>query len=912
MEARGDKRWLTWLTSHREVIAAVAGLVILGLALVALSGLLKEIRAGDIRRAIAAIGPSGWVMAAGFTLASYTCLTLYDVIALRVIGARLPYALAARAAATSYAISNTLGLSLLTGGTVRMRIYGRAGLGEADVARVIALASATFWLGIFVLFGLAIALEPAGFRLGQFAIPAAVRWGVPVATLLVLGSYLAWSAATPRALHAFGASLPMPRPRQTLLQLAIAAVDLAASAAVIFVLVPDITLAHFPQFLVAYILALGAAVLTHSPGGLGVFETIIFLLLPQIGKSELAAALIGYRLVYYLIPFIVALVAMAVSEGDALRRRAAPVAKVGQAMAVSLAPRAMAGLVFVAGAVLILTAAVPAIPERVDAVLTILPPVLLDLSHFASSILGTVLMFVAYGLARRLDVAWLAAMVVLALGSLSALLRGFDFEEAGTLALVMALLAWTRPAFYRQSALTTERLGPLWLLAIATVLATTLFLGLFAYKHVDYSTELWWQVHPAGDAPRFLRATLGAVVLGFVLALNRLTRPRREPADFDLDAAIWQKALAHTARTEAHLARTGDKAFIVADTRDAFLMYRVRGRSFIAMGDPVGPSDRWPELAWRLRELADRQGGRVAFYECGPDFLPIAVDLGLGIMKLGEEALVPLADFSLAGRERANLRHAVNRMEREHVTFRMAEGAALAALMPELQAVSDEWLASKKQREKQFSLGRFRCRIPAGHLGRAGRARRPNPGVRQPVAAARPAGIVLRPHAPAQRSATRHDGLPVRATPVVGAGQRIWPVVARRCPPVRHRKPPAGAIVGADRGRGLSPRRAPLRLYRAAPIQGKIPARMAGPLFRRPARAPDGSGADRRHAAGVRARYRAPGSRADRRADSPNRRGPCAARPRRAGRSTTRSRRPDRSSMMAHNLKPRHRKKARR
>lgn len=136
-------------------------------------------------------------------------------------------------------------------------------------------------------------------------------------------------------------------------------------------------------------------------------------------------------------------------------------------------------------------------------------------------------------------------------------------------------------------------------------------------------------------------------------------------------------------------------------------MYRVRGRSFIAMGNPVGPQARWPELVWRLREMADRQGGRTAFYECGPEFLPLAVDLGLGIMKLGEEAIVPLPNFTLEGKAGAKLRHAMNRMEREDVTFRIVDGDAIAQIMPELEQVSDEWLRAKGQREKQFSLGRF-------------------------------------------------------------------------------------------------------------------------------------------------------------------------------------------------------------
>lgn len=517
----------------------------------------------------------------------------------------------------------------------------------------------------------------------------------------------------------------LPGPTAAIGQILVAAADVSLSAGVLFALLPEVSYALYPQFLAAYVVAIGVAVLTHSPGGLGVFEAMIVLLLPTIGKPELAAALIGYRLIYYVLPFALAVVSLAIAEGGRLRQRARPLARAGQSVAVSLAPLAMAALVFGAGATLILTGALPATRDRIAALLTVLPPFLLDLSHAAASVLGTVLMFVAYGLHRRLDIAWLSAILILLSGALAALLRGMDIEEAALLLGIAALLGWTRPAFYRQSALIAERPDGRWMAAIGSVLAISLFLGFFAYKNVEYRNALWLQFAPNGNAARFLRASLVAMLALIAIALHRVTRPMREPTVTKLPPGVWDKALASCERTEAHLARTGDKAFIVASAGDAFLMYRVRGRSFIVMGDPVGPEERWSGLVWQLREAADRQGGRVAFYECGPRFLPYAVDLGLAIMKLGEEASVALANFSLEGKARANLRHAVNRMEREGATFRLIEGDELERMLPELRAVSDEWLVDKGQREKQFSLGRFAPAYlrggPIGIVEQAGR-----------------------------------------------------------------------------------------------------------------------------------------------------------------------------------------------
>ena len=696
-----------WCADNREVVATGAGVAVLLLAFWALSASLREISLDDIEAAFATIGPLRWLLALALTALSFACLIVFDLAALRTLGTRLAAGVASRAAVTSFAISNTLGLPLLTGGAVRLNFYAREGLSEGDVVRVVTLAGLTFWLGMAAVVALTLPLQAADVAIGGVALPAPLRWGAPLLRAAALGADLTWAARAPRSIALGALRLPLPGPRLTLAQLAAAALDLAFAAGVIFVLAPSLTVADYPQLLAAYALALAVAVITHAPGGLGVFEAIMFLLLPDLATTELAAALLGYRLVYFLLPFVLALAYLAVREGERLHRRAMPVVRLGGSMARSLAPLVAAAAVFGAGALLILTGAVPLFPERVAAITAILPTTLLDLSHFASSIVGTLLLFTAYGLYRRRDIAWLGSVVLLAVGTVFALLRAFDWAEAGVLAAVLALVAWLRPAFYRQSGITTDRPGASWLVAMAAVIAGSLFLGFFAYKDVDYSNSLWWEGEPSANASRFLRASAGVALVALLIAARRLSRSAHRLEPQELAAPVWERALAASASAEAHLARTGDKFFLVSEGGDAFLMYRVRGRSFIAMGQPVGPPERWGELVWKFRELADRYGGRTIFYRCDAAMLPHAIDLGLRVMKLGEAARVPLAGFSLEGKPRSKLRHAVSRAEREGLGFRVVEGAALEPLLPELAAVSEEWLAAKGQREKQFSLGRF-------------------------------------------------------------------------------------------------------------------------------------------------------------------------------------------------------------
>ena len=96
----------------------------------------------------------------------------------------------------------------------------------------------------------------------------------------------------------------------------------------------------------------------------------------------------------------------------------------------------------------------------------------------------------------------------------------------------------------------------------------------------------------------------------------------------------------------------GDKSLIFSDTGKSFLMFAKHGRTWAALGDPVGPPDEWAELVWRFIELADIHGGRVAFYQVPPASLPLYLDAGLRVMKIGEEAHVPLSRFTLDGARR--------------------------------------------------------------------------------------------------------------------------------------------------------------------------------------------------------------------------------------------------------------------
>src|SRR5262249_44620634 len=158
-----------------------------------------------------------------------------------------------------------------------------------------------------------------------------------------------------------------------------------------------------------------------------------------------------------------------------------------------------------------------------------------------------------------------------------------------------------RRYFYRKSAIAAEPLETGWVIAILVVVGGSVWLGMFAHKHAQYSRELWWRFALDADAPRFLRATVGVVGVLLVVGLMRLFRhapPEVElPGPRDLDNAA---ALIDTwPDSSANLALLGDKALLFSDGGHGFLMYAVEGRSWVALGDPIGASADQADLAWR-------------------------------------------------------------------------------------------------------------------------------------------------------------------------------------------------------------------------------------------------------------------------------------------------------------------------
>ena len=702
------RRARRWGEVHRSRLVVAAVLLIALLGFEALRLVLHEVHLIDVRAAVAAVPGRRLAAALALTAISYLALTGYDAVALRAIGRPLPWRVAAAGSFTSYTLSHNLGLSLLTGGSARYRLYNAAGLDLGEVAQVSAIAGITFWAGVIATAGCAmgIAAMPLAGGAGG-SIGGGWARGLGVALLLPVAALPLLRARGVRSLAYGGLRLPIPTLRQQAALIAVSIVDMAAASAALFVLIPALAPAMFPGFVVAFAAAIVVALVSHVPGGLGVFETVVLALVPGDHPAVFAGLLL-YRLVYYLLPLLLAGIGIAVREGWRLRHPIGRGLGIADRAGQLVAPTAVTLLVFLGGFVLLVSGALPGVRARLGDLDDLVPLPFIEGSHFAGSLVGTALLLVAPALNARLRTGFEAARLLLVGGALFSLLKGFDYEEATLQLVILGVLQYARPSFYRRGGLTAGPLAWDWLVAATAAVALSVWAGFFAYKRTPYGDDLWWQFAIDANAPRFLRASVGAgVLLGAAALWHLLTRHGARAAGGALAPDVAARALAAATRTDANLAFTGDKSFVVSASGDAFLMYRVQGRTWVVMGDPVGPPAAWSELAWAVRRACDAAVGRLCFYQASQAMLPLIVELGLDAIKYGEQAEVPLDRFTLTGPKAKPLRHALRRGDEAGLRFSVVPAADVPGIMAELRAVSDAWLAAKAGREKRFSLGPF-------------------------------------------------------------------------------------------------------------------------------------------------------------------------------------------------------------
>ena len=667
---------------------------------------LKQYHLQDVLDGLAGIPKSNLAMAIGLTALSYIVLIAYDWLGVFYLDRKLDLGRISLASLLGYAIGNSFS-SLLGGSTVRYRLYSAWGFSAIEIFKLVIFLSVTLWVGVLFLGGTLFLIEP---------LPIPKRLDLPISTarplgfilisLFVIYILLCLLRRRPVRLHKWEFSLPSPR--LAAYQTIVATTDMLLAASVLYVLLPPSIETAYWHFVAIYLLATVAALISHVPGGLGVLELVLIVLIDPQEPQTLMGSLLAFRVIYFLLPLALGLVGLGVTELISNRDSAGKTAVLLGRWTTIIGPRLLTISVFLAGVILLFSGATPSLEGRLAALRRVLPLPIIELSHLAGSVIGVLLLILSRGLQRRIETAYYVTVALLVGGIAVSLLKGLDYEEAIILSIMLAVLIPARKQFYRSGALLTDRFSPHWLLAIGVVLASTCWLMMMAYKQIEYRNELWWQFAFDENAPRSLRAFFAVVIVMLFVGVITLLRSKSKiPAinSDDMKAAI--KIVDQSPSIESNLARLGDKRFLFDNDNSAFIMYGVEGQSWVAMGDPVGDETAGRELAWRFRELCDQGGWWPVFYQVNQESVPLYVEMGLSIIKIGEEARVPLKQFSLEGHAKRNLRRTNKKLNELGCNFSIVHPPDVKAILPELRHISDSWLSEKNAAEKGFSLGFF-------------------------------------------------------------------------------------------------------------------------------------------------------------------------------------------------------------
>ena len=692
----------------RRWAGPLAALLVFTLVVIVLHHQLAHLHVRRVLAHLHAIPRRQVLVALGFTALSYWLLTTYEVLGFSYLRRVIPYSRILFTSFIAYSFSHTLGFAAFTGAAIRFRLYATAGISAIDVATVSAFCSLSFAIGLATILGLSLVLAPEH---AAMLLHLHRHWSVLVGTLLLaaVSVYALWACLARGTVEVRGWALRAPGPAIGLAQIALGILDLSLTSAVLWSLLPAGSHIAFVPFLGAYAAAVIAGIVSHVPAGVGVFEAVILLTLPGVPTDALLGSLLAYRVVYYLVPLVCGTLLFGSKELSAQLSALARAQQRASMYIAPVVPQIAGALTFLAGALLLFSGATPAVDERLAFLDRFLPLAVLEVSHLTGSVVGLALLVLARALFRRVQAAYYITVWLLVAGIFASLLKGLDFEEASLLVLVLAVLMLGRRAFYRPTAILSERFTPAWVASITGVILMAVWIGVISYRHVSYSHELWWTFALDGNAPRMLRASLVVVVLGAAYVLLNLLRPARpEPAvagALELERA--RPLIASSDLTLANAALTGDKRLLFSDAGDAFLMYQIARHSWVALGDPIGSQAGAEELVWRLREMSDQHGAQTVFYQACAERLALYVDLGLAALKIGEEARVRLVDFSLEGPGRADLRQAHRRAQRDGASFEVLSPEGVDAVMPALQRISTAWLAAKSTGEKRFSVGAF-------------------------------------------------------------------------------------------------------------------------------------------------------------------------------------------------------------
>jgi uncharacterized membrane protein YbhN (UPF0104 family) len=618
-------------------LPAVLGLILLVGAIYVVWKEFRHLRIADVATALDAIPRKSLGIAFIWTVLSYGVLTFYDRLGTIYAGHKVGYGKVAFASFCAYSLSHNLGFAAVSGAAVRYRLYAHWGLTPFQIAKVVAFCSLTFGLGGMVLGGIILFLEPDAVPFFGSIVP---KWGmylVGAALWLVVAGYVSLSRFV-GTLRLFGAEIELPGWRMAIVQVALATVDVAVTAAIVYELLPDAPGLTFVRFLGVYVASYTAGLAANIPGGLGVFDSAMLLgLEPYLDAPKILGAVVVFRLYYYIIPLFLAGTMFAGNEilvrggqlvhSPTLARRTQSLSGFSEP---GFAVVASTGAVALCGAMLL---GLGVLDQRPD--FSWVDPDFAEAAanagQFIPSLIGAALVVLAIGLSQRVTLAWGATIVMLLLAAGFTLAQGTSRWVPGVLMFATLIVAPFRDAYYRHARLLTGPLSPGTAVPLLALAACVLTLARFEAGLRTLSENSLLDVVLSKAVPNSTRVTVALLVILALIALWRLIRPGKVSwLPWSAEGRLRYAAFGAMPPSRAD-------GLVMGETGRAAIAFKRIGPVMLGLGDPAGAVSDRVSAIWNLRDLAQQEGRDAAVYRAGPALLKVYEDLGLAALPLGPD-----------------------------------------------------------------------------------------------------------------------------------------------------------------------------------------------------------------------------------------------------------------------------------
>ncbi|MCL2388914.1 MAG: phosphatidylglycerol lysyltransferase domain-containing protein [Elusimicrobia bacterium] len=632
------KKWLP------RILGPIGFLVFL-FAIYLLQKQLQNYTYHDILNTFRAIPATTITLAAALALTYYLVLGAYDVVAFKFINVPLKFRNILFTCFISNVLGNNTGYSMLFGGSIRYRLYSLYNISMLNVTKVLFFSSATIWLGLLAVGGAVFTFAPAYIEQFNFFFTSTRPIGIIFLSIFFV--YFSLSFFNSRPIKFFKWKITFPGFSIVFWQTMLASANWILASLALYVLMPAGTMPYF-TLLKIFLIAQLLGILSQVPGGVGVFESTIFLLMPQASSSpEVMGSLIAFRLVFYFFPLSVALLLLASHEFLRMRKKFQTASKIFGRRLTPMLPQTLTIAMFFAGVIILFTSFTPIEINQFEKIIYVMPPQLLDTLHFIASACAIGFLFVARGLELRIKKAYVLGICLLAISILTAILTQQPIKIAG-LTIILAALIPAKAYFYRSTSILATKLNAWWLFAISGTFLMSVWVGFFvnvqdvsSWRHLSYFINT---LLANTDSARFLRASVGIGALLVIVMLEQFFRTLSSKARVLAPPAL-DVIIKNSNKTYPHLALSGDKQFITSANGKSFLMYASSGLMAIALENPVGESKAKAELLWQFKEMCDSKTLRPSFIGIDGRYTSIYHDIGLETIKLGHNAELALTRF---------------------------------------------------------------------------------------------------------------------------------------------------------------------------------------------------------------------------------------------------------------------------